>query len=470
MTKNIYKGNFFSYTLISISLAFIFLSIINTNFLLIITALSYLYFLYYFVFIYDRIKILSYFLFGTWLQISIKVFYATILNIEFSKLLISRTSANQAFYLSITGLYLLTLGIILMLYKIPQPSIEDTAKKLLKYNTFNLFKVYLIYSIIILILEFYIFNILSLRQIIVFFINLKWGLLFALVTLMFHKREFNKLIILFIIFEFFMGFTGFFSKFKTYLIIIILSYLSTYYHKFNIKNIIVFTALTLMLLFFGLLWGTIRGDYRNYISKSQNIQARLVSVSEAFAYLYFLISNTDMSTILASSNFIFQRISYIDYFSVVIDKIPNSQSYESGGITLKLLKHILLPRFIYRSKDILDDSADLNYYTGLGVAGMKKGASIGMGYFSYIYIDYGPIFMHLFLLLLGLVIGYLYKFIYLHSKNYLWKIIFVIPFVFSLGGFETSLYKVVGGLFAYFLLYLLFSKLLIKKLESYLRK
>ena len=49
-------------------------------------------------------------------------------------------------------------------------------------------------------------------------------------------------------------------------------------------------------------------------------------------------------------------------------------------------------------------------YTGSRVAGTEEGTSIGIGYMAESYIDFGPIYMFVPILLLGVFYGLIYRY------------------------------------------------------------
>lgn len=63
-----------------------------------------------------------------------------------------------------------------------------------------------------------------------------------------------------------------------------------------------------------------------------------------------------------------------------------------------------------------------------------------------------------FLFIWGLLIGIVYKTIITKSNSVLWSFILTSPLFLAIGGFETALYKVVGGLLIYFITVLVFIK------------
>ena len=74
------------------------------------------------------------------------------------------------------------------------------------------------------------------------------------------------------------------------------------------------------------------------------------------------------------------------------------------------MKRIFTPRLFFPDKARIDDSERTNYYTGSRVAGTEEGTSIGIGYMAESYIDFGPTYMFIPIMLLGVFYGLIYRY------------------------------------------------------------
>ena len=83
------------------------------------------------------------------------------------------------------------------------------------------------------------------------------------------------------------------------------------------------------------------------------------------------------------------RLSYVDFFAVVLETVPSQLPHENGALWLDAITRPFMPRLFFPSKTVIDDSERTNYYTGLGVAGAEEGTSISLGYVAESYIDFG---------------------------------------------------------------------------------
>lgn len=434
-------------------------------------ALTFLPFISYFLLKEGYPQVLFFIMLFQWLQVTAKLFYARIFNIRFEDLILNPDTALETFYISIIGLYVITFGIHFMIKDIDKKSkkSQQPAEKI-NYRINKVVKFYFVYSVILYFTSDYIWYFPSLTQILFLFINLKWGILFFMFYLMFKNKQYNTLIIIFVTLEIIVSLSNFFSDFKTYLFFIFFAYIGANYKSFNFKKFSYGLLVIGILINMGILWTAVKSDYRGYITNGQAVQTSLIGTGESLTYLAKLLEDLDLKTYKVSSSLLVERISYIDFFSVVRGRVPSVIPHENGMLTLALLEHLLMPRFIFTNKPALDDSRDTQTFTGLNVSGVLQGTSIGMGYFAYLYIDYGPILMMPFLFFWGVIIGFVFITIINKSKNELWQFTLTAPLFIVIGGFETSLYKVVGGLLIYFITVLVFIKYFQILLDIVLKK
>lgn len=434
-------------------------------------ALSFLPFISYLLLREGFPQILFFIMLFQWLQVTAKLFYSSIFNLRFEDIILNPETAIETFYISLIGLYVISTGIYVMIKDIYINKNKTLNQEEIKiYSTQKVIKFYFAYSVILYFTSAYIWYFQSLSQILLIFINLKWGILFLMFYIMFRKKHYNLAIIIFVALEIIISLSGYFSHFKSYILFILFAYIGANYQSFNFKQISFGLVTVIILINLGILWTAVKVEYRNYITKGQAVQTSLIGTGESLEYLVKLFGDLDLKTYKAASSLLVERISYIDFFSVVQGRVPNVIPYENGKLTVSLFDHLIMPRIIFKNKPALDDSRDTQIYTGLNVSGTLQGTSIGMGYFAYLFIDYGPFFMMPFLFLWGMLIGFVYKTIILKSNSTLWSFILTAPLFFAVGGFETSLYKVVGGLLIYFISVLLFIKYLLPILDTVLKR
>ncbi|MCI0586273.1 MAG: hypothetical protein L0323_05480 [Planctomycetes bacterium] len=78
------------------------------------------------------------------------------------------------------------------------------------------------------------------------------------------------------------------------------------------------------------------------------------------------------------------------FTSLVLERVPRSLPYEQGLILRRALMHVTRPRFLFPEKgDLGGDSWLVMRYAGVTVADESTGTSIGLGYATQFYIDFG---------------------------------------------------------------------------------
>jgi hypothetical protein len=85
------------------------------------------------------------------------------------------------------------------------------------------------------------------------------------------------------------------------------------------------------------------------------------------------------------------------------------------------------------------------------------------------YIDFGPYLMFLPIFGFGLMIGFIYKYIYTNSFNHVWGMALNAPLLFLIPNLGVATTKVLGWLFTYFIVWFLFKKFFLKDLDRYLK-
>src|SRR5205823_12744106 len=133
--------------------------------------------------------------------------------------------------------------------------------------------------------------------------------------------------------------------------------------------------------------------------------------------------------------------------------------------------HVFTPRFLFPDKPALDDSERTRLYTGLQVAGMEAGTSIGIGYVGESYVDYGPLGMFAPIFLLGALYGLINRFFVTRTRyKLLGSALAVSILVFNAYEIETSNIKLVGGVIAAALVAIVIYKVLAGSVMAYLQQ
>jgi hypothetical protein len=102
------------------------------------------------------------------------------------------------------------------------------------------------------------------------------------------------------------------------------------------------------------------------------------------------------------------RLSYVTFFSRVLDRVPAQEAFANGELLKMALTNTLIPRFLYPDKPALPSDS---YYTRrfAGVAVMGGNTSISIGYMAEFYADWGLMGMFLSIFGYGVWMGLVHR-------------------------------------------------------------
>lgn len=404
-----------------------------------------------------------------WLQINIKVIYGNLFNLSipeqfsFYQYVDFLYTANA---LSNIGLCFFSIGIYWPLSKkFKDFSVNSLISE--EYSSKRIVRSYLFFSLLISILFLFRNAVPGINTIVVAFIKLKWGLLLITFVYAIVFKENKRLFYLVLAIEIFIGFTGYFSAFKDFIIIIVLGVLTMKFELDN-RSLVKFSILSVFILMFGLLWSAIKADFREYLSGGTETQTVVVSKTEAINKFINEVSTVTFEDMGLASDALLDRVSYIEFFSIVLKTVPEYIPYEDGKIIEESVLFYFKPRIFFPNKPVIDDSVHTNKYTTLDLADDGK-ASHSIGFMTDAYIDFGPFGMMGLLIVLGSVFGWGMRILIVKSPNVIWAVIFIVPFYFLLSVYSFNMMKVIGNFITYIVPVYFFRNIIYKIFDSYLR-
>ena len=139
-----------------------------------------------------------------------------------------------------------------------------------------------------------------------------------------------------------------------------------------------------------------------------------------------------------------RRVSSITQFALVLNRVPAVVPHENGQLTMRAIKHVLVPRILYPEKENLGtDSWLAEEYAGLQVG---EDTSVGIGYMAEFYVDWGIAGLWPCLIAFGVFLGLAYGLIFLLSPSYpIGAALVIVPFMNNFITFEASFPKLLGG-------------------------
>jgi hypothetical protein len=205
-------------------------------------------------------------------------------------------------------------------------------------------------------------------------------------------------------------------------------------------------SLFCVLLFLAVIWSSVKNDYRAYQNQGTGAQYSTFGALDKLEALGQLISQIDYQRLLLGFDTLAERVEYTKYFGFVTENVPGYLPYDDGEIWEGAIYHVITPRLLFPDKaELTADIFNTIRYTGLEFAGGVGDTEIPLGYMAESYIDFGPVLMFVPIFLLGLLLGYEYRFFATRRT----KLVFaygLTPVVFILStSYEETAAKILGG-------------------------
>ncbi len=236
--------------------------------------------------------------------------------------------------------------------------------------------------------------------------DLRWAVFLAIIATSIVQRKRLHWTLGIFLFELIFGMSGYFSSFSIPIFFALLAFASAFT---LLRREMKFTAYALVgLMFsFGAIWNVIKNDYRRVVSENSSEQIVSVGVAERYSTLGNMVGETlTGETDLAVDKFA-MRLAYVDFFGIVLNRVPSELPHREGELLGTALTHILVPRAIYPDKPPLPSDSELTaQYTGDLNILLMTGTSISLGFATECYIDFGFAGVILAgLILAGLLVG-----------------------------------------------------------------
>lgn len=422
----------------------------------------------------DEPKIIFIGVVSYWLSVCTLMIYGVYYNKPMVELTQTPSTFIYTTYLALGATFCYSVGILLTLRNIEIYEEWELFEELKKFDGRRLAIFYSLYSFIASVFSGIVLSLGGLSQAGIALIWIKWAFLTLLIihTLLFPSNQKWVLVILF--FEVLLSFSGFWSSFKDYLFIASASFL-TFSSRIDVKRAIQVGIFGVLAFFLMVVWSVVKGEYRSFLTggektqvynqedKTGNLQKLSELVGEKFSKENFDENFTKGVEALAN------RVSYTEYFAMSVRQVPDKLPHENGALMSAALEHVLKPRLFFPNKQSIDDSYLTSKYTGRQFSGADQGASFSLGLVAERYIDYGPFFMFIPIFLFGLLIGYIYKYILTKSLNRIWGLALVAPLFFLIPNLGVATTKFLGWVLTYFLVWVIFNKYLVKRVDKYLK-
>lgn len=349
-----------------------------------------------------------------WVQASILIFFADLQNLTLEELSANSLNAGgemvgAATWLTLMSLLAIALGIRLAVGSYrkfeAQPALETITAQLQVPRLFYASLGAIALSSVLTKLS---YMVPGLSEPVRGLVLLRWVIYYLLAHTVFSQgRGYQQLTIVLAV-ELSIGFLGFFSDFRAVLIMTLMAAMAApnALRGIRFRSVVAIVTLTASL---GVVWQSIKSDYRNFLNQGSAGQEILVSPSAQFSELVTLIRELTPGKLIEGGQSLIYRIQFVDFFGATMGMVPKYIPYENGKLWFEAIEHVLAPRLFNPSKPVINDSDRTAEYSGMDVARGEDGSSISIGYIAETYIDFGPVVMVIPLFVWGLWVGWVYR-------------------------------------------------------------
>jgi len=206
-----------------------------------------------------------------------------------------------------------------------------------------------------------------------------------------------------------------------------------------------------LVLFLSVLWTAVKPDYRRWVSGYSGEQIVVRTFQERVSWMADHMITRDFDY-WSSFNDMVNRIDNTYVFAQFLAQedngaVPELRSRYVGGI-----EHVLMPRILFPGKEVIDDSAVTSAMTGRVI---DKNTSISIGFIAEAYYDFGPGWMFMPVLLIGLTVGAAGRYFMTRKAPYLIRQAFAATALFNFFQFGTNFNKALGTFLVGFVVFAL---------------
>ncbi len=306
------------------------------------------------------------------------------------------------------------------------------------------------------------------RQLGATFLGLNWVIFFMLAYKVLSEERGYGILLTAVAVQVAVGLTGYFGSFKEVLLIGMVVALSLRRGmSLRIRGIAI--GLFVVGVVASMFWSVVKQDYREFLQQQWS-QKGGADMMTRLGAVRTMIGRMDSQTLGDGFHTFLARVSYTGLFGSTIAHVPAFEPHSKGELWLGAVQHVLMPRILFPDKEVLDDSARARRFTGIRLAGMEEGTSIGIGYFAESYADFGPIGMMFPIGIMGMLFGRAYN-NFTAKPDSLIGAAMATSIVFSeLQAYEASNVKIFGGFAAQVLVFWVLYSLAVPRLRAFLSR
>ncbi len=246
--------------------------------------------------------------------------------------------------------------------------------------------------------------------------NIKYVGLFVLSYWCLVRRSRMLVLAAVIAFEVVFGMTGFFAEFKDSILTFLIAALAAR-PKLRPADMAIVTSAGILLFGIAIFWSEVKPSYRLFVNQGSGEQVVLEPLNQRIEFLANAAGAMDAAQFSDGFDKLVARHGYIEYLALTMQSVPAVIPHENGRLTLGLLEHVTVPRFLFPDKPVLPNDTEITKrYTGVHLS-INSATSISIGYLGELYVDFGLLGSLLAVAAIGGVTGFAYRMLRDHSNG-----------------------------------------------------
>jgi hypothetical protein len=219
-----------------------------------------------------------------------------------------------------------------------------------------------------------------------------------------------------IAFEVVFGMLGFFAEFRNSILTLLVAAIAAR-PRLRVTDVGIVAATGILIIAAGVFWSSIKQEYRTLLSEGTGAQVVLAPLSDRVAFLGHAAGSMDGAQFANGFSRLVARHGYIEFLGLTMENVPVAMPHENGQLTLAVLQHITMPRFLFPEKPALpSDTEIMAKYTGMPFD-WDEYTSISIGHLGELYVDFGFFGGLIAMSLAGWFVGFVYRKLRSHSSS-----------------------------------------------------
>ncbi len=287
----------------------------------------------------------------------------------------------------------------------------------------------------------------SIQQPLIALIMLKYICIYLVAAATFKSGRGYFLLLGIIGIELVTGLTSFFASYKEPIFIVLIA-LATSGRRLTGRMRFFGAMSALLVVWISLMWTVIKPEYRYWVSGYTGEQIIVRSFEERFKWMADRLVFGEFDYGLATTKLV-QRIDNTQIYTLLLARMDAGLSPDVPSRFLAGLEHVLMPRFLFPDKAVLNDSQVTTAMTGRVI---HENTSISIGYIAEAHYDFGIPAMFLPVMLIGVTLGLAARYFMTRNAPLLIRQAFAAGGLFLFFQFGTNFNKALGSFLVGFIM------------------